>query len=363
MAAESRESSRALRAFLCHSSEDKPAVRKLYQWLREEGIDPWLDEENLLAGQEWEEEIPSAVQHSDVVIVCLSPTAITKAGYVQKEIKYALDVAEEQPERTIFIIPLKLEACDVPRRLRRWQWVDFFEEHGRERLMRALQARAKQIGTSAPNLVELHPESASLLRSHVEAPSTRYHDSVFINSPFGESYEPIFRALVFTVFDCGYLPRCVLELDNTSQTKFEKEILSIKILSIMKECQFGIHDISAVGLNQKSQLSQFNVPFELGLFLGAMQVGSKGHKEKRLLILERDWHHYQQFLSDIAEYDIKSYNAADDTTIIRSVGGWLARISLRRDIIVPSAGHIANRYELFKSELEAICRELFLTPA
>ena len=141
---------RPLQVFLCHSSGDKPAVRELWARLRiEEGITPWLDEEDLLPGQDWEREIPKAVKASDVVIVCLSRSATSKAGYVQKEIRYALDVAEEQPEGTIFLIPLKLEECDVPERLRRWHWVDAHKPAGYERLMRALHARAATL-TNAP---------------------------------------------------------------------------------------------------------------------------------------------------------------------------------------------------------------------
>jgi len=137
---------RQLRVFLCHASGDKPAVRNLYRRLRSDGIAPWLDEEDLLPGQDWQLEIPKAVRSSDAVIICLSSRAITKAGYVQKEIKDALDVADEQPEGAIFLIPLRLEECEAPERLRRWQWVDLFQETGYERLLRALRARAESLG-------------------------------------------------------------------------------------------------------------------------------------------------------------------------------------------------------------------------
>lgn len=135
---------RLFQAFLCHASSDKQKVRELYKRLRNDGIKPWLDEEDLLPGFEWEIEIPKAVQNSDVVIVCLSKDAVTKTGYVQKEIKYALDIADEQPEGKIFIIPLKLEECDVPKRLSRWQWVNLFNENGYQRLLRSLNIRAKE---------------------------------------------------------------------------------------------------------------------------------------------------------------------------------------------------------------------------
>jgi len=150
-----------LRIFLCHSSGDKPEVRKLYQRLSGEGFDPWLDEEDLLPGQNWKLEIAKAVQTSDVVIVCLSHKAIDKAGYVHKEIKDALDEAEKQPEGTIYLIPLKLEECDVPERLQRWHWVNLFEEKGYKRLMGSLHLRARTITSgsdSEPNLIQKHKE-------------------------------------------------------------------------------------------------------------------------------------------------------------------------------------------------------------
>lgn len=141
---------RSLRVFLCHSSEDKPIICHLYNRLHAEGIEPWLDEKELLPGQEWELEIVRAVRNSDVVVVCLSQEAVNKRGYIQKEIRYALDVADEQPEGIIFIIPLRLEECDVPERLRRWQWVNMFEEDGYDRLMHALRSRACTLGLKNP---------------------------------------------------------------------------------------------------------------------------------------------------------------------------------------------------------------------
>lgn len=143
---ESVRPTQSLQIFLCHSSSDKQIVRELYRRLVSDGFDPWLDEENILPGQDWNEEIIKAVRESDVAIVCLSEKSINKAGYIQKEIKYALDIADEKPDGTIFLIPLKLEECNVPERIRRWQWVSFFEERGYERLLKALIVKASQIG-------------------------------------------------------------------------------------------------------------------------------------------------------------------------------------------------------------------------
>jgi DNA-binding NarL/FixJ family response regulator len=142
--------SRALRVFLCHSTVDKPIIRNLHRRLRADGIAAWIDEEELLPGQDWEQEITKAVRDSDIVLVCLSRDSINKAGYVQKEIKFALDVADQQPEGAVFIIPLRLEKCEVPIRLSRWQWVDLFESTGYGRLMLTLnsQIQSAQVQSS-----------------------------------------------------------------------------------------------------------------------------------------------------------------------------------------------------------------------
>jgi ATP-dependent Clp protease ATP-binding subunit ClpC len=140
------QKSPTLRVFLCHASKDKPAVRDLYARLKQNQIDPWLDEESILPGQDWDYEIAKAVPSSHIVIVCVSAHSTTKTGFLQREIKQVLDAAEEQPEGTIYIIPLRLEECEVPTPLRRWQWVDFFEAKGFEKLMKALRTRAREVG-------------------------------------------------------------------------------------------------------------------------------------------------------------------------------------------------------------------------
>lgn len=126
------------RVFLCHASEDELPVQKLYSRLRADGFLPWLDCETLLPGQEWDLEIREAVRLSDAVIVCLSRNAVQKSGYVQKEIRIALDVADEKPDGTIFIIPALIEDCDVPTRLRKWHWVDLRTRDAYRKLKSAL---------------------------------------------------------------------------------------------------------------------------------------------------------------------------------------------------------------------------------
>jgi len=141
---------RPLRIFLCHSSVDKPKVRKLYRKLQNQGFDPWLDEVNLIGGQDWKIEIPKALANSDAIIICLTKNSIDREGYIQKEIKFALDRALNMPEGQIFIIPVRFEECEAPASLGRYQRVDMFSKGGFEKLLLALVNLAKQTGGELP---------------------------------------------------------------------------------------------------------------------------------------------------------------------------------------------------------------------
>lgn len=133
-----------LKVFLCHSSADKDAVRRLHASLLQDGLRPWLDAVDLSPGVEWKLEIERSVRGADVVLVCLSRSSVGKTGFVQKEIAFALDAADERPEGTTYIVPARLETCDVPQRLSKWQWVDLFEPDGYPRLLKALTMKRER---------------------------------------------------------------------------------------------------------------------------------------------------------------------------------------------------------------------------
>lgn len=142
---------RKLRVFLCHASQDKPVVRELYQRLLAEGwIDPWLDEEKLLPGQDWNLEIEKAVETSDAVVVCVSSISISKEGYIQRELRRVLSIAEEKLEGAIFLLPVRLDECEIPRQLRDKQFLDYFPGMRRdsafEKLKFSLKLRKDVLG-------------------------------------------------------------------------------------------------------------------------------------------------------------------------------------------------------------------------
>ena len=100
--------------FLAHASEDKEQVRNLYAKLAKRGFKPWLDEVDLLPGQNWQVEISRSIRESDIFIACLSQASVKKHGYVQREFRSALATYAEKPPGSIYLIPLKLDDCEFP---------------------------------------------------------------------------------------------------------------------------------------------------------------------------------------------------------------------------------------------------------
>jgi len=154
---------RKLRVFLCHASQDKPTVSELYKQLAAESwIEPWLDEENLLPGQDFDLEIYKAARDADAMIICLSKISVTKEGYVNKEIRRALDVADEKPEGAIYIIPLRLDDFSPSfERLKKLHYADYFTPNAHEKLLKSLHARANELKLFPANVsrtAEYEPE-------------------------------------------------------------------------------------------------------------------------------------------------------------------------------------------------------------
>jgi hypothetical protein len=140
---------RKLRAFLSYCREDLNAARPLYERLTSAGIDVWFDQVALLPGQDWKVEIEKAVRLSDVVIVCLSSRAVNKVGYVQKEIREALQFAQEHPPGAVFVIPIQLEACAIPATLQHLHAVDVSTDMGYQKLLLVVQQRSRQLEEGA----------------------------------------------------------------------------------------------------------------------------------------------------------------------------------------------------------------------
>jgi hypothetical protein len=159
------------RIFLCHASEDKAQVRAVYHRLRAiAGFEPWLDEEDLLPGQDWTREIPRALQTSDFILVFFSRLSVAKHGYVQREMKLALDAFQELPEGTIHTIPVRLDDCEVPASFQHYHYANLFAPNGFDHIVRAIRAEiAPRSGPTPPPSPQPSPRPIDAVPRREEA--------------------------------------------------------------------------------------------------------------------------------------------------------------------------------------------------
>jgi hypothetical protein len=152
---------------------------------------------------------------------------------------------------------------------------------------------------------------------------------VFINCPFDDDFAPVFRSLVFSVTRCGFRVRCAREMDDGSETRIDK------LYRIIEESRYGIHDLSRTELDAANGLPRFNMPLELGIFLGAKKFGTDQQRLKRCLILDTEQFRYQKFISDLAGMDVTPHaGVARDAA--RHVRNWLVTVSGRKSIPAPN---------------------------
>jgi hypothetical protein len=176
--------------------------------------------------------------------------------------------------------------------------------------------------------------------------------SVFLNCPFDRSYDGIFSAMIFCILDTGFIPRCALERVDSTEVRLDK------ICEIIGQCDYGIHDISYVQLDPQTALPRFNMPFELGLFLGCKRFGGDEQSAKRSLILDSQPYRYQTYISDVAGQDIQSHEGKPEVAV-RRVRDWLRAASGGN---LPSGAGIWERFLKFQAGLPIICEQFELSP-
>jgi hypothetical protein len=157
---------------------------------------------------------------------------------------------------------------------------------------------------------------------------------------------------VFAVHDAGYIARSAQEVRDTGEVRFDK------ILRLVRESKFGIHDISRTALDPETRLPRFNMPLELGLFLGAKEFGRGRQRQKVTLVLERTKFSYLKFCSDISGQDPEAQNGGS-TLAVKIVRDWLRTHSA---FGMPSAEEMLRRFRRFLRQLPAMCRPLRLNP-
>ena len=152
----------AAQIFLSYARPDEEKIKDLYQELSDAGFQPWMDKKDILPGEIWQSCIQKAIRRSDFFMACLSSNSISKRGFLQREIKSALDIWQEKLDSDIYLIPVRVEDCKVPESLRKFQWVNLFEEGEWTQLVKAIQEGMKRrVEVTQPVVQESTPEEGT----------------------------------------------------------------------------------------------------------------------------------------------------------------------------------------------------------
>jgi hypothetical protein len=182
-----------------------------------------------------------------------------------------------------------------------------------------------------------------------------YMKNVFLNVPFDSAYrDGEFLIILFTVFDCGFLPRCALEQKDSGKFRLEK------IYEIIEKCGLGIHDISFTGIDPNTKCARFNMPFELGIFMALQRYGTPKQKKKRISVLDTKKYGHRKSLSDISGQDIDIYLKKSPKSLIAAVRKFLSHHTAE---VIPGEDEILKRYKHYVGTVRAeFCKKKKLNP-
>lgn len=137
--AESNHNGAGAKIFISYAHADREKVDQLYNRLLEAGHSPWMDNEDILGGVLWRAAIEKAIQDSDFFLACLSENSVNRKGVIQEELKQGMDILNRMNETAIYLIPVKLDDCKVPKKLSGRQCTDLTSENGWEKLLKTLE--------------------------------------------------------------------------------------------------------------------------------------------------------------------------------------------------------------------------------
>lgn len=176
--------------------------------------------------------------------------------------------------------------------------------------------------------------------------------NVFINAPFDKAYEPLFEALLFTVMACGYRVRCALEVDDSGDIRLDK------LVGLIRESPRSVHDLSRIELGE-NELPRFNMPFELGLALGAKRFGGASRRNDRIKIMVEEPYRLPAYLSDLGGNDPDAHHR-EPQRVIRIIRNFLQRTPAGGMIAGPTK--LAVDFDRFKAGLADKARTIDFEP-
>lgn len=153
--------------------------------------------------------------------------------------------------------------------------------------------------------------------------SHEYGKSIFINCPFDDEYREIFLGILFTTIYLKYTPRLALDSTDSGQIRINK------IVTLITESKFGIHDLSRMVSSKKGEHYRMNMPFELGIDYACQNIHTDKFPDKKILILDSEQYRYQKAISDLSGCDIKKHHN-NVIEAIKSIRDWLVNVDLDR---------------------------------
>jgi len=145
-----------------------------------------------------------------------------------------------------------------------------------------------------------------------------FERNVFVNCPLDAGYTDILRPILFCILALGFEPRIALERADSAETRIDK------IVELIKDSKFGIHDLSRLKADKKGQYFRLNMPFELGIDYGCRRFMEEPWSSKKLLILEAEKYRFQAAISDLSGSDI-AVHRNDPTLASNEIRNWLAQ--------------------------------------
>lgn len=224
----------SLNIFISYAREDIKFAQSLHRYLLQHDCNPWVDYINLQGGIEWSEEVTEAISKSDVFISCFSNSSVTKRGFVQKELNLALDISETIPEGNVYIIPLQIDDCQIPKKLSKYHVIRCAEAN-LNKLMITLCCQAKRLGKSIPSVRDYSTDSGIPLEKNIM-------DAINI------------------IIGLEERPHLLVSLDRINKGSLPSNIPKEYILDDIQATVFDVSPASALNLVIEHSLIKFTIP-------------------------------------------------------------------------------------------------------
>ncbi|MCB0530130.1 MAG: hypothetical protein KDC61_04865 [Saprospiraceae bacterium] len=172
----------------------------------------------------------------------------------------------------------------------------------------------------------------------------QFERNVFINCPFDDEYRTLLKPLLFTLRYCGLTPRIASERLDSSEIRLDK------IIEMIQESKYSIHDLSRIKAGRAGEYYRLNMPLEVGIDLGCKQFHhDPKYREKKSLILEGERYSVLRALSDLAGADVRCHHNQAEK-MVESVRSWLVEAG-RPD--VPGPNSIWDDFNFFNADLNS----------